>query len=411
MALSRTLDMVSSRTAPTAERRIVYRLPPLYPRQHEAIYDPARYVIVEASVKSGKTSGCLVWLLDQALAAPRRTCWWVAPVYAQTEIAFRRLKRALGDGAVPNESRLTLQLPNGSTLWFRTAERPDTLYGEDVHAAVLDEVTRMREEAWHAVRSTLAHTGGPARLIGNVRGRRNWAYLLARRAEQGLPDWAYHRLTAHDAVEAGVLTAEEVEDARRSLPERVFQELFEAHAADDAANPFGIDAIQACIAPLSRRPAAVWGVDLARAQDWTVAIALDEDGSVCALERWQAPWEDTVRRLVRLIGDTPALVDATGVGDPIVERLQRECARVEGYVFTTPSKQRLMEELALALAQRRVRYPDGVLVRELESYEYVYSRTGVRYSAPEGLHDDCVCALALAVHHLPRARGGALWFL
>ena len=27
----------------------------------------------------------------------------------------------------------------------------------------------------------------------------------------------------------------------------------------------------------------------------------------------------------------------------------------------------------------------------------VYTRTGVRYSAPEGAHDDCVCMLALAV--------------
>jgi hypothetical protein len=35
---------------------------------------------------------------------------------------------------------------------------------------------------------------------------------------------------------------------------------------------------------------------------------------------------------------------------------------------------------------------------ELETFEYEYTRTGVRYSAPEGLHDDCVCALALAVH-------------
>ena len=33
----------------------------------------------------------------------------------------------------------------------------------------------------------------------------------------------------------------------------------------------------------------------------------------------------------------------------------------------------------------------------MESFEYEQTRTGVRYSAPEGLHDDCVVALALAV--------------
>jgi hypothetical protein len=41
-------------------------------------------------------------------------------------------------------------------------------------------------------------------------------------------------------------------------------------------------------------------------------------------------------------------------------------------------------------------------VRELESFGSGYTRTGVRYSAPEGLDDDCVCALALAVMALER---------
>jgi hypothetical protein len=73
--------------------------------------------------------------------------------------------------------------------------------------------------------------------------------------------------------------------------------------------------------------------------------------------------------------------------------------RVEGFRFTGPSKQQLMEGLAVAIQQQQVHYPDGPIVNELEAFEYVYTRTGVSYSAPEGLHDDCVCALALAWRH------------
>lgn len=389
---------------------VVYRLPPLYPKQREAIYDPARFVVVEASTKSGKTAGCLCWLLEQAGRGPHRVCWWVAPVYAQTEIAYRRLKRGLGLGARANDSRLTLTLPNGSVLWFRSAERPDTLYGEDVHAAVLDEATRMREEAWHAVRTTLSKTEGPVRIVGNVRGRRNWVYRLARQAEAGAEGWACHRITAYDAVQAGVLQPAEVEAARAALPEAVWRELYLAEPSDDGANPFGLAHLRACVGPLSGRPPAVWGVDLAKSADWTVAVALDAEGHVCALERWQASWEHTIARLRRLIGTTPALVDATGVGDPVVERLQREIGpNVGGYVFTAQSKQQLMERLALAIQSREVRFPEGVLLDELESFEFEVTRTGVRYTAPEGLHDDCVCALALAVAaRKPEVRR---WFL
>jgi hypothetical protein len=49
-----------------------------------------------------------------------------------------------------------------------------------------------------------------------------------------------------------------------------------------------------------------------------------------------------------------------------------------------------------------VTYPAGVIVDELECFEYEYTRTGVRYSAPEGYHDDCVIALALAVEQRRR---------
>ena len=55
-------------------------------------------------------------------------------------------------------------------LWFKGADKPDALYGEDVYAAVIDEASRCKEEAWHAVRSTLTATRGPIRIIGSGLG-------------------------------------------------------------------------------------------------------------------------------------------------------------------------------------------------------------------------------------------------
>ena len=94
-------------------------------------------------------------------------------------------------------------------------------------------------------------------------------------------------------------------------------------------------------------------------------------------------------------------MDCTGTGDAPFERLQRQGgSQFQGYLFTSASKQRLVEGLAVAMQHREVWLPDGPIRSELESFEYVYSRSGgVRYSAPDGLHDDCVIALALAVAH------------
>lgn len=386
---------------------IEYVRPFLYPKQAAFLFAPERYSIVEASTKTGKTVGCMVWLFEQAaLGEEGRNYWWVAPTTDVANIAFRRMKRAIPrDFYTTNETNKTITLVNGTVMWFKGSDKPDSLYGEDVYAAVVDEATRCKEDAWYAVRSTLTATRGPIRIIGNVKGRKNWAYHLARKAEQGTPDMAYFKLTAYDAVDAGVLDADEVEDAKRLLPDSVFRELYLAEPNDDGGNPFGLKAIRACVVPMSERPVVAWGWDLAKSHDWTVGIGLDDAGVVAQLERWQGPWETTIREIRRITNGLPAHVDSTGAGDPVLESLQKGgMFNFTGYKFTPATKQQLMEGLAVAIQSKAVRYPDGVIVQELDVFEYEYSRTGVRYAAPSGLHDDCVCALALAVEQRAHLR-------
>jgi hypothetical protein len=400
-------------TATTTPSRVITYIPPkLTGYQRAALFCPERYAIIEATSKAGKTVGALAWLTELAMRTGRagRNYWWVAPIYSQAKIAFRRLKRSLTRGAfTANETELTLTLANGAVLWFKGSENPDSLYGEDVFGAVIDEASRVKEESWHAVRSTLTATRGPLRIIGNVKGRQNWAYRLARKAEGGESDMHYAKITAADAVKAGILDAAEIEDARSKLPLAVFRELYYAEPSDDGGNPFGVAAIHACVAQMSSAQPVAYGLDLAKSHDWDVLIGLDADGTLCRFDRWQGGWDATVTRVLSQIGQVPTLVDSTGAGDPVLEALQKQGreqgARVEGYVFTSPSKQRLMEGLAVRIQQRRVRYPKDepplrVLISELESFEFEYHRTGVSYSAPAGLNDDCVCALALAAQSL-----------
>ncbi len=298
---------------------------------------------------------------------------------------------------VPNG--VVLVRRNGKPIWSG-----NSLYGEDVYGVVVDEASRMKEDAYIAIRSTLTYTRAPIRIIGNVRGRKNWFFKLARRAEHdqiaGLEprEMGYHKIIAGDAVAAGVLDAKEIEDARTQMPEQAWRELYQAEPSDDGGNPFGMDHIAACVKPLSTKPPRSWGWDFAKKRDYTVGIGLDEDGATCRFERFhQVPWGETMNRVVSLTGNTPALGDSTGVGDPIVEEIQRKLGETfQGYHFTQSSKQKLMEGLAVAIQARTVWYPEGVIVSELEQFEYQFTRTGVSYGAPEGYFDDCVIALSLA---------------
>lgn len=387
---------------------IAYERPYLYPKQEKAIFSGKRWSLCEASTKSGKTQGAIVRLIEWGLfgngrtpLAPGQNYWWVAPVSAQANIAFERIKTNLTAGTFVAKASPTptIKLITNTNLVFKSADNPDSLYGEDVYAAIADEASRWPAPAWHALRSTLTATRGPAVLIGNVKGKKNWFYEFCRRVENGMePNGAFERISWRDAVTAGVLDTEEIDDARRNLPENVFKELYEAIASDDTGNPFGENHIIACVRPLSNLPPVAFGVDLAKSQDYVVVIGFDNLGQVCVFERWNnVPWRDTIKRIWEIVGeDTPTLVDSTGVGDPVLEELQVEHGNFKGYQFTGPSKQRLMEGLAVSIQGREITFPDGPIKNELLLFEYQIGRTGVRYAAPEGYHDDCVCALALA---------------
>lgn len=394
---------------------LTVQLPPVYPYQERAIFGAARCAVIEGATKCGKTYPCLLWLLSRALEAERgnRAHWWVAPIYQQARIAYRRLKTDMLAQADPSgslwtahDSELRITIAGRGDIWFKSADNPEGLYGDDVYAVVIDEATRCGDDSWAAVRSTLTATRGPMRVIGNVRGRKNWAYRLARRAESGEPGLSHAKITADDAIAVGLLSRDEVDAAARDLPHALFRELYYCEPSEDAGNPFGMQHIEACtLDGLAPGPAAAWGVDLARKVDYTVVVGVNADGAVCALDRWHGTsWADTESRVAALVRDTPAYADESGVGDPIVERLTRLCPALDGYP-TGPRHVQLIQGLIADVQQRRVRFPAGVIRTEMEAYEYRMTRTGrAGYGAPEGMHDDCVVALALAAARLDAHR-------
>lgn len=387
-----------------------YTRPFVYKYQEKILNSKARFTVTEASTKVGKTASHIIWLFEKMLnCKDGQSVWWVAPVHGQAKIAYERMKRQVEDrlGATffkANDTDKTLTAPWGAIIQFKSAEKPDNLYGDDVYAAVFDEFTRAREAAWWALRSTLTYTKGECKFIGNVKGKKNWGYKLATKARvDGLSgdgsnkDWEYFKITCWDAVAAGCLDKEEVFAAERDLPDYVFRELYEAEPSEDATNPFGLSFISACTWPASTKPPHVHGIDIAKKNDYFVTISLDKLGCVCGMNRMHRIDWHTVKNTIFGLAKKPMAIDATGSGDQIVEEISKQRSNVEGYVFSQTSKQMLMEGLAFAIQNKLISFPEGVIKEELESFEFSYTRTGgVKYTAPEGMHDDCVCALALA---------------
>jgi hypothetical protein len=242
-----------------------------YKKQVEFLDSRSRFTVVEATSKAGKTVGCIVWLFEQAIAPAANfipgysnlyvgedgnlhnysrdtilkdkeglNYWWIAPTYKVAKIAFRRFKKYIDqkDCFQANESELTITLFNGAIIFFKSGQDADALYGEDVHAAVIDEATRIGEDSWIAIFSTLTATEGLCKIIGNVKGNTNWVYKLAREAEAGKENWSYYKITAADAVLAGILKQKVIDEAERTLPKGIFLELFYGIPFVNSSNKF-----------------------------------------------------------------------------------------------------------------------------------------------------------------------------
>ena len=316
---------------------------------------------------------------------------YITPTYKLAKVFFTKLSTLL---PFPNNiSDLRITFPNGGSVEFFTGERLDNLRGRKFHGVIVDEAAFIPnlEDGWlNSIRPTLTDYKGWAWFLSTPRGK-NFFYSLYMKQEDG---WQSFKYSTYDNP---YIDKNEIDEAKRQLPAPVFEQEYMANPMENAANPFGSQNIKDCIKVQSVQEAVCYGIDLAKSYDWSVIIGLDAGGNVCYLDRFQKDWH-TTKQVIKSLSRKPILVDSTGVGDPIFEELQREGLMVEGLKFTQNSKQQLMVGLQNAIHQKTIGYPSGVIVDELEVFEYQFTASGVKYSAPSGFHDDCVMALALAIN-------------
>ena len=151
----------------------------------------------------------------------------------------------------------------------------------------------------------------------------------------------------------------------------------------------------------------VGGCDLGKARDFTVPLIMKRSSrSLVDFDRFRhLDWEFQVSKVQaqsKRYHNATVLLDSTGLGDPIFDRLRSLGVPVKGYKFTAESKRKLVENLSLCISQQSIRFPDiPELVSELEIYEAKpLPSGGVSYGAPSGYHDDCATALMLACWEL-----------
>ncbi|MGB1952225.1 MAG: terminase large subunit domain-containing protein [Marinobacter sp.] len=184
---------------------------------------PERFKVLVCGRRFGKTFLALTWLAHNALK-DGGLHYYVAPSYVQAkQIAWRLLKELVGDAIISkNEADLSVEFPNGGIVQLKGAENRDGLRGVSLSSAVLDEFAFMDQEVWsEVIRPATSDRQAPVLFITSPAGW-NWAKDLYDYAAAG-KDKNWKALT-FTTEQGGNVKREEIEAARRELPERTFRQ-------------------------------------------------------------------------------------------------------------------------------------------------------------------------------------------
>jgi hypothetical protein len=384
-------------------------LPDPYDLQLEIMRHPAKRKVICAGRRVGKTIMCGLLAAEYMMNSKRvllsstsqdqsDAFWeyitgWFYPLIESRAVYKNEVKRLLRY--------------NGGQIRVKTGRHPNTLRSGWCDLLVLDECAYLDADAWNKVGAPmLADTNGTAIFISTPK-RRNWFFQLY---QQAIADtsgrWAAWNFSTHKNPH---LSEDAMDSLVADMTEEDYQQEILAQFLEGQGAVFRyIDERATLELHEPREPyegSFVFGVDWAQQKDFTVIAVMDtESRQLVDYDRFNGVnWSLQRGRLQTLYEkwkpDT-IIAESNSVGSPNIEALQQSGLPVVSFETTAASKPPLIESLVLAFDRNEIAIlNDPIIKGELMAYERKITATGrSQYSAPEGMHDDCVMALALAWH-------------
>lgn len=319
--------------------------------------------------------------------------WIVAPTYDLADKLFlpvvKNLRRHFPWLVTSYDKRQrTVRTIGDGFVQAKSADNVDSLVGEGLDWAVIDEAPRIGDDAKEEVKQRLITRDGWFAAIGSPVPCKWFERDFA--LGQGL---GYHYEFAGDPLpgmhyagrevrfvksETDVhehyfsmtvpthanhrLSVEVLADWERTMAERIFrQDALAEFMGKDGRVYRNFEHLATAERLVSGRAGAryIIGWDVARAKDYSVVSVLDRAArEQVFMDRFQGPWNvqiDRVIRIARHFNRPDIVVDATGKGDPIAEELVRR-NNLASAIFSGGLAGVSFDEASTAWAQEAARY-------------------------------------------------------
>ena len=373
--------------------------------------DRYRFITVVFSRQSGKTVLmlvlCIQWLLENNMSIA-----YICRNFVLAKRLYKELIRVLPSEIVKsaNGSDLTIESKSGSVLSFFSAEQGASLRGQTFNYMICDEFAFHKQEQtdgthlWNDILSpTLKARGKKCIFVSTPLGKNNIFYEMYLR---GLSDkYPRHISVLKTIYEDGFITEEEIEEIKKSIPELSFKQEYLCEWLDDGLSFF--QGFSDCFdIDVFNNTSKCWiGIDCSGdGTDATVCSKINEKGEIEVFEA-----VGTLDMKYRQIADyidksNPVAVYAeiNGLGLPMVgeiKKLVRRKSIIHDWTTTNSSKEEIISDLAVAIANKDAHFLKGDMKTYNELGNFVVSVSKSRkltFAARGSGHDDRVMATAIA---------------
>lgn len=396
-------------------------------------FHSGRIFVVKSKRQVGKTTMAENILLKVAIEHNRTLSCLVEPTLDQARRVYKEMVKAIEQTPVikrKNDSLLELELINGSTIIFKSAEQRDNLRGFTVTGIlVVDECAFIQDDIFDILQPTTDVHSAPILLISTPKLKQGFFYRYYSAGLSGdNPNIVSIDFNQYDT--SFLLPKDKLEQYRTMMPKAQFTTEYLGNFLDSDSILFSN--INECVST----PTQGWN-ELYVGIDWGSGAGGDYT-SVCGFnERREMVFIDyfndkSTFEQARYIADLLALnggkvknvlAESNSIGTPMIallkdeldKRNKRDISRlVTPFVTTNSEKVRLVNQLQVALEQKAVTLLDdrGLLV-QLSAYEATYNpkTNNVSYNAPQGLHDDNCISTMLALDALEGGRRTGVYTL
>jgi hypothetical protein len=377
---------------------------------HNSIINESyKYYILNIGRQFGKTMLGINQMLYWAINHKGCNIAWVTPIYKQSKKVFDEMEKVTKTSGLFEYNRSDLTITGfNSQIQFFSGERPDNIRGNTFDYLIVDEMAFTRPELWSEVLSaTVLVKGKKVIFISTPKGK-NHFYQLSLQPNYD-NRYKYFHYSSYDNP---MIDAEDLEERKRSLPKHIFEQEYLAKFIDNASGLF--KNVDSCVIKTAERTQKLFGgLDIGRADDYTVLTILNKNYQMIYVQRWrQQEWSKIIDEVATKIREYNAeiFVEVNNQGDVFFEMLQNKVYNnVQPYVTTTATKPIMIEDLAVHFENKDIGIlNENWLIDELNAFTYIYNEKTrrVQYGAPQGVHDDGVMSLALAVQSIKKNQYG-----